>query len=358
MKPEHWLIFCFLCAVAVSFLCSLLEAVLLTVSQAYIESLIQTKHKSGQLLALLKHQINRPLAAILTLNTIANTVGAAGVGALAAVVFGSRWVAAASAILTLTILIFSEIIPKTLGAVHARKLAPMSAYVISFLMKLLLPLVWLLETLSRWLTPKGRQVRFSRDEMFAAAQLGLDEGTLLTRETQIIHNLLGLHKLRVKDILTPRSVVIAWQKDLTVGDAVRRHSPIRFSRIPIYGKDLDDITGAVLRFRVLEAFSQGRKTIRLHRLAQPLHLVPDTKTIADVLDEFIKRREHLFVVVDEYGGTAGIVTLEDAVESLLGVEIVDEVDAVEDMRELARRLSRRRQQLSNQNLNNKNTPGV
>ncbi len=348
----------FLLTVSVSFMCSMMEAVLLTVPLAYIESLKHTHHKSGQLLATLKRSINRPLAAILTLNTVANTLGATCVGAQAAKIFENQGVALTSAVMTLAILIFSEIIPKTLGAVHARKLAPMAAYGISIMMVLLLPFVWLLETISRQLTPKHRPLRFSREEMFAAAQLGLDEGSLLTRETQIIHNLLGLHNLRVKDILTPRSVMVAWQKDMTVGDAMRLHTPIRFSRIPLYGKDMDDITGVVLRFRVLEAYFQGHKTTRLHRIAQPLHLVPDTKSIADVLDEFIKRREHLFAVVDEYGGTVGIVTLEDAVETLLGVEIVDEVDSVEDMRELAHRLSRRRQQLSNPSLKDKNSSGA
>lgn len=326
----------FLLAVLLSFLCSILEAVLLSISHAHIELLISDGQRSGRILRNLKNRVDRPLAAILTVNTVANTVGAAGVGAQALVVFGSKWVALASGLLTFAILVFSEVIPKTLGAAHWKRLAPFSAYAITALIYICYPVVLLLRAVSRLVAGKsGGQARITRRELSALAGIGADEGTLMGKEKRVIQNLLRLKYIRAGDVMTPRSVMTALPKDLTVTQALEQAEKLKFSRIPIYEENMDRVTGLVLRFRIFEAQSAGKGQQTMEQLAQPIHAVPESKSIAGTLDEFIKRREHLFLVVDEYGGTEGIVTLEDAIETLLGVEIVDEFDSVADMRQYA-----------------------
>ncbi len=326
----------FLLAVLVSFLCSILEAVLLSVSHVHIELLIGDGQRSGRILKNLKERVDQSLAAILTLNTVANTVGAAGVGAQALVVFGSGWVALASGVLTFTILVFSEVIPKTLGTAHWKRLAPFAAYAISGLIYLCYPVVLFLRAVSRMVAGTGGgQSRVTRRELSVLAGIGADEGTLMGKEKRVIQNLLRLKYIRAGDVMTPRSVVTALPNDLTVGQVMEKMEKLKFSRIPIYEENVDQVTGLVLRLRILEARAAGKNRLTMAELAQPIHAVPESKSIAGTLDEFIKRREHLFLVVDEYGGTEGIVTLEDAIETLLGVEIVDEFDSVADMRQYA-----------------------
>jgi CBS domain containing-hemolysin-like protein len=239
------------------------------------------------------------------------------------------------------ILVLSEIIPKTLGAVHWRKLAPTAAYWIFGLTWLLKYPINFLEIVSRPLVPKGKRRLFTREEMMASVQMGIKEGVLWDQEGRVIQNMLYLNTLRVKDILTPRTVVLALPKSKTIAEVVDEQSPLRFSRIPVYGKDVDDVIGVVHRHHLMQLLSEGKGCRKLWSIAVPIHAVPDTKSIASTLEEFIKRKEHIFLVVDEYGGTAGIVTLEDAIETLLGVEIVDEFDRVQDMRKLALRLAER-----------------
>ena len=181
----------------------------------------------------------------------------------------------------------------------------------------------------------------------AVAELGKLEGSLLKQETRLIQNILRLHKIHTRDILTPRSVLLAFQQDITIQEALYKHSPIRFSRIPIYGKDLDDLTGVVHRYELVRINAEGKGKLKLSEIAKPIHAIPDSKTVASVLDEFLRRQEQIFLVVDEYGGTAGIITLEDAIETLLGVEIVDEFDTVEDMRKLAQQIGAHRRKRSN-----------
>ncbi len=332
----------FALALVVSFLCSLMESVILSVRPVYIETLETKRPRAAALLKKLKENIERPLSAILTLNTVANTVGAAGVGAEALRLFGSAYVAVTSGILTLSILVLSEIIPKTLGTAYWKKLAPLAAYVILFFIAILYPLVRILEAISGAVSHHKGKYHFSREEVLAAARLGHSQGTLRSQENMVIQNLLSLQNIRVKDILTPRSVLLALQQDMTVAEVVSTHNQIRFSRIPIYGKDMDDITAFVHRYKILQAFSENKTQLKLHEMAQPIHAIPETKNVADTLYEFTKRRDQIFLVVDEYGGTAGIITLEDAIETLLGVEIVDEFDTVEDMRKFALRQGQKR----------------
>ncbi len=313
-----------------------MESVLLSITHTHIAVLIKDEKKSGFRLKKLKDQVNRPLAAILTLNTIAHTVGAAGVGAQALKLFGSGWVAATSVILTLSILIFSEIIPKTLGAVHWKKLSGFSSIVIQGLIYLTYPIVILLEVISKGLTSRKLEKQITREEVVVMAELGENEGTIQEKETHLIANILKLNNITAEDVLTPRSVIFAFQKDQTVGEVMNENPDIRFSRIPIYTENLDDIIGIIHRYDLQNKFSEDEFDVSVESLMTPVETVLQSDSVTEVLDKFVKEREHIFIVKDEFGGTEGIITLEDAVETLLGVEIVDEYDSVADMRKLAR----------------------
>jgi CBS domain containing-hemolysin-like protein len=328
------LLFFFL-ALVVSFLCSLLEAVILSVSHSFVALYSREHPVSGRILKRLKDNINRPLAAILTLNTIANTVGAAGVGAVAFDLFGSRWVAIISGLLTLSILVFSEIIPKTIGALHWKRLAGVSAYLIRGLVFILYPFVLFLEAASGWLSKGKKTGTVTREEMIVLAEMGEDEGTIEEKESTIIENLMKLKDITVEEVLTPRSVIFALQKDETVRDVLERHEHISFSRIPVYNQDIDDIVGLVSRYNLMKSKAEDRFDVRMEELMDPIHAVSEKESVAKILDEFVKRRKHLFIVKDEFGQTLGLITLEDAIETLLGIEIVDESDTVVDMRKLA-----------------------
>lgn len=331
------LIFYFLLVTCVSFLCSLLESVILSVTPVYIAVKSKESGKTGLRLQTLKSQIDRPLAAILTINTIANTLGAAGVGAQIAALYGNYYVAIASGVLTLIILIFSEIIPKTLGTVYWKKLAPFSAFAIFTLIKLFYPFVILSEKISSLLGGDSLH-KVTREEMIMTAEIGADEGTLKRKESLIIRNLLMLDKIEISDIMTPRSVVFGLEKNITIGKVFKDHKIIRFSRIPVFNETMDNIEGFLLRYKIMEAYSQDLDDLTLDKFMKPVHIVPENASVSACLDQFIKRKEHMFIVIDEYGITNGIITLEDAVETLLGVEIVDEFDSVEDMRKYAREL--------------------
>lgn len=333
------LVFYLFTAIFISFLCSLLESTILSVGPAYIAMLQKEKHHRANLLADLKLNIDKSLAAILTLNTISHTIGAAGVGAEVQKLYGNEYIAATSGVLTFVILVFSEIIPKTLGAVHAKSLAPFCAVVIKYMIYLTYPFVVLSELLHDLLNSKGEEEgSITREEMIVTAEIGADEGAIQKNESLVIQNLLTLNKLEVRDIMTPRSVIFALDADDSVGEVFKEHKSIEFSRLPVYKDSPDSIIGVVLRYKLMEAYSQDLDDLKLEKLAKPIHSVPETITVAACMDQFIKRKEHIFMVVDEYGSPDGIVTLEDVVETLLGVEIVDEFDSVEDLRKHAREL--------------------
>lgn len=323
-------------ALGVSFLCSLLESVILSVPQSHIQLMIKEKKRGGKLLKSQKDQIDKPLAAILTLNTIAHTIGAAGVGAEVQKIYGNESVALGSGVLTFLILILSEIIPKTLGASQCKPLAPFSAYIIRILIVLTYPFVMFSKAISKLISPSQKgNYTMSREEMIVAAETGHEEGVLAEKEQRIIKNLLRLQVIRAQDVMTPRSVIFTFHKDTTVGDAIEKHKPIFFSRIPVYDENIDHVVGMVLRFKILEAYSNDHDDWTMDKFLMPIHSVSEDMKVGDVLDEFIRLREHLFIVTEPHGGTAGIITLEDVIETLLGVEIVDEFDSVEDMRKFA-----------------------
>ena len=337
LSPEALLVLYLLLALGVSFLCSLTESGLLSLPRSRVVALGKAGRRDGRMLERMKENIERPLAAILTLNTVAHTIGAAGVGAQAYVVFGSKWVAVTSAVLTVLILVFSEIIPKTLGVVYAGRLATFTAYTVTGMIYLSYPLVVVFQALSQMLGHRDEQA-LTREEFALIAEVGQTEGALHEDEYRVIRNLLRLRKVRVHDVMTPRTVVFMLSKDLTVQEAFDQHGPLRFARMPVCGDGPDDIVGIVRRHAMNETLRAGHGERTIEQVAEAIHAVPANASLDRVLDEFVNRRGQLFLVVDEHGGTAGIVTLEDAIETLLGREIVDETDGVADMRKLAGRL--------------------
>ena len=333
-------------ALGFSFFCSVLEAVLLSSSLSYVEMLGQQGSRAGRIMRHYKDNVEQAIAAILTLNTVAHTVGAAGAGAQAAALFGSQWIGVISAILTLLILVFSEIIPKTLGAAYWKQLVLFAAYSIQGLVWIFYPLVWAFQRLGRLIAPRGSEPTVTRSELLVLAQISTGEGALREQENRILTNLLRLGYVRVEDILTPRTVLFDLQQDLTVAEAAAAHRILPYSRIPIFDESPDDITAFVLRQDILVSVAKDEDQVTLKEISRPIHSVPESMTVANVLDEFMARQEQIFLVFDEYGGTSGIITLEDATESLLGVEITDESDLVADLQELARqRYSRQQRRL-------------
>lgn len=330
-------------ALGVSFLCSVLEAVLLSVTPAYVAA-AESDSRVGQLLAELKRNIDRPLAAILSLNTIAHTVGAAGAGAQAAIVFDSVPFGVISGALTLAILVMSEIVPKTLGAVYWKALAPLVARVLVPVIWSMWPLVKLSEGIT-WLLTRGYSATsVSREELAALAELGGAEGVLEEDESRIVGNVFRFRSLRTRAIMTPRTVMFTRPATATVADVMRDIDAVRFSRIPLGGVDRDRISSYVLKSDVLLAAARGEQETPLAALEREMLIVPESLPLPSLLGRLLDKREHIALVVDEFGGTSGVVTMEDVIETLLGLEIVDEADSVEDMQELARRnwLSRAR----------------
>jgi CBS domain containing-hemolysin-like protein len=323
-------------AIGVSFLCSVMEAVLLSITPSYMAALERDGNALGEQLKQYKEDIDRPLAAILSLNTVAHTVGAAGAGAQATVVFESVPVGVISAMLTLMILVFSEIIPKTLGAVYWRNLAPAVVTVLRPTIVVMWPFVKLSQGLSYLLANDEEQSSFSREEFTALAELGEEEGVFEEKESHILRNLFRFNSLRVKDVMTPRTVIFDLPETETIGEVVSKHDTFRFSRIPVYRENRDDVTGYVLKDELLLRAAQEELDVPLSKLAREMLVVQPKLPLPELLERLLDRLEHIALVVDEYGGVAGIVTMEDVVETLLGMEIVDEADSVEDMQALAR----------------------
>mgnify|MGYP000181983720 CR=1 FL=1 len=324
-------------AIGVSFLCSIMEAVLLSVTPSYVAALEREGELVGQRLHQMKENIDRPLSAILSLNTIAHTVGAAGAGAQAALVFESVPVGVISGVLTLLILIFSEIIPKTLGAVYWRTLTPAVVSTLIPTIILMWPLVKLSEGLTYLLSSDDDETSFSREEFTAMAELGEEEGVFEEKESRILRNLFRFNSLRVQDVMTPRTVVFDLPEGKTIGEVVEEHDEFRFSRIPVYDDDPDDVTGYVLKDEILLRAAQEEHEVSLEEMAREILVVRENLPLPDLLERLLDRLEHIALVVDEYGGVAGVVSMEDVVETLLGLEIVDEADSVEDMQALARK---------------------
>ena len=327
-----------LVAVLVSFLCSILEAVLLSSTPSYIESLSKTMNSNTvEMLRELKSNTNRSVSSILILNNFVLILGAAGVGAQSQILFGQEMEATIAIILAFCLLYFSEIIPKTIGAIYWKKLLIPSAYIINFLIKVLYPLVWISMFLTNAISKgKIKESTFSRDEIMAAVTMGEKEGSILSKESALIENLFKLKNIKTKDIMTPRSVVFALKSDITVEEAIEDDKMYIHSRIPIYTDTIDDVIGIVFNQNILEQSVEEKDQTILLDITVPVHKISENVPVSSLIDQFINRKTHLFIVQDNYGQTSGVVTLEDAIETLLGVEIVDEMDEVEDMQAFAR----------------------
>ncbi|MCP3850750.1 MAG: DUF21 domain-containing protein [Gammaproteobacteria bacterium] len=321
-------------ALFVSFLCSILEAVLLSITPTFIVSMDE-QSSLKKVLTALKADIDTSISSILILNTIAHTMGAAGVGAEAVRIFGIQWQSLIAVVLTLLILYFSEIIPKTIGATYWRQLAKPSAYIIKFLTQLLMPFLWVSSLITQHIK-KGVENKPTRDEIVAMAEIGEESGILEEKESLLIENLLRLKDIHVKDILTPRSVVFSLDSETDIDSTLLNDDLYIYSRIPIYEGTVDNIIGLAFAKSILKSASQKNPANEpLKDLIQPVYRIPESMPVYFLLDHFIKRKEHLFLVHDDYRQYSGIVTLEDAIETLLGREIIDEVDKIEDMQKYA-----------------------
>ena len=322
----------FCLALYLSFICSLLEAVLLSTPSSYASILKRENEKSGLILDGFKDNINRPLAAILTLNTFAHTIGAAGVGAQVFDLFGEPYVAIASGVLTFLILVFSEIIPKTLGSTYWRGLVSSAVRFIQFLIWVTYPFVLLAEFISNF---GSDSTSVTREEVIAMAEMGEDEGILEEQETDLIENTLRLKDIKVNDVMTPRNVIFALNKDMTVGQLLEELETLDFTRIPVFDTNLDNMIGMVNRYNIINRKAEDQFSTRMSEIIKDIPWVNENDSIDKVLELFIENRDHLCLVKDDFDTLTGLITLEDAVVTLLGKEIVDEHDSVVDMRNLA-----------------------
>ncbi|ABM00574.1 CNNM domain-containing protein [Shewanella amazonensis] len=334
------LIIIILVAVGVSFLCSVFEAVLLSVTPSYIASLDENNPAAASRLRAQKDNVEAPLVAILTLNTISHTVGAAVAGAQAAHVFGDHMLGVFSAVLTFIILFFSEIIPKTLGANYWRTLAPSVSLALLWMERATKPLIWMSQQVTK-LLGKGEEGQYIRQEMSAMARMGHESGELDAQESRILTQILSVKEMPVTSIMTPRTVMFSVPMSMTLEDFAGKHMAKPFSRLPVFGEDNDDIQGFVNRTDILLGVRDNPQNT-MASLKRNLLAVPETAKILPLLELMIKRNTQIAVVVDEYGSAQGLVTQEDIIESMLGLEIVDLNDPAIDMQRLARQLWKRR----------------
>ena len=332
------LIVYFCVAILVSFACSIFEAVLLSVSQPFIATMKVSHSVVGERWETLKTQIDGPLTSILTLNTIAHTVGSIGVGKEVAGLardsgYGGWIEGLTAALMTLAVLILSEIIPKTLGAKYWRALAPTVGISLEKLTWLMTPVIWFIRLFGG---SSHSEVEFSREELKVMADIGRKQGKLKEGESRILQNLLHMREIQVNDVMTPRVVVFSLPEESTVEQFMQQHEASPFSRIPLYVGTRDHVTGFVLRNDLLLAAAKDQRDAKLSEFSRPIQSVPETAKLTVVFDRMATNQHHIALVVDEYGGPAGLVTLEDIVETLLGLEIVDEADTMADMQEFAR----------------------
>lgn len=320
----------FLGALSLSFLCSVLEAVLLSTPMSYISMRENQGSKTATLMKQYKNNVDRPVGAILSLNTIAHTIGSAGVGAESIKIFGEQYFGLISAILTLLILVLSEIIPKTIGASYWRSLALPSTRIIRVLILITYPLVLLSELITKVFTPRGNQASMSREEVSAMVDVGTTEGIFRESESKLIKSCIALSGVKARQIMTPSIVVESACQDLTVKDFQAKQS-WSFSRIPVYAGDKDYITGYVLKDAVLKLLSEDQFHVKLSDLKRPILTFREEESVFQIWEKMLEKREHISVIIDEYGGLRGLVTMEDIIETMTGVEIVDEDDVADHL---------------------------
>ncbi|WP_405630526.1 hemolysin family protein [Pseudoalteromonas sp. Ld20] len=323
-------------AITISFLCSIMEAVLLSITPSYVVVLRKQTPKLAKQLEKLKKNVDQPLAAILTLNTVAHTAGAAGVGAQAAVVFSDTAVGIASAIMTLLVLVLSEIIPKTLGANYWRALTPIVTASLRYLVIVLKPFVWFADKLTNILGRNYDEAFYIRQEIEAMADIGTESGALHKEESEIIRSLLHFRHTKLDSLITPRTVLFKVHKDLTVDQYLAEHGAASFSRVLVYDKNTDDIIGFVHKNDIMLAYHRLDKEYKISKLVKPIYTVPETLYVPTLLHTLLAERTHICLVIDEYGDVQGIVTLEDMIEALMGLDIIDEHDQSVNMQMVAK----------------------
>ena len=334
-----------LVSIIFSFLCSVWEAVLLSITPTFVNTELNKGSNLGKALQRFKQDIDRPLSAILTLNTIAHTVGAIGVGAMATTMFADKppileilsYESLVAIIMTLAILFLSEIIPKTIGANNWKSLAPFTVSSLSILLKVLAPLIWI----SQWITKSFKKDKdkgvLTRTDFLALADVGKNSGALEEAESSIITNLLGMDTLKVQDIMTPRSVMQIVDEETSLQDYYDSHQPMRFSRIPVYQNTPDSLTGLVLKDDILQEMLHGKKDEPLKIIKREVKLINQEKSLKELFSFLTDENTHIAIVHDNYGSITGLVTMEDMMETILGMEIIDESDNVADMQALARK---------------------
>lgn len=330
------LILYFSLAIGISFLCSILESVLLSINMSYVSVLEKERPKVGRLLKQHKININTSIASILILNTVAHTLGAAAVGAQAESIFGSAAMFYISIVLTFAILFLSEIIPKTIGALYWKELASISAYVIQFFIWITYPVIMMTLFVTNRISRGKESINaLTKAELLESALMSEDDGILREKESDVIENILLLDDVKVRDILTPRSVVFALEETKSIKEVIEDENLFRFSRVPLYSGSIDNITGVVLTKKIFK-HALKNDMVEVKTIEKEIFKINENVPVSKALDLFIKKKEHMFLVVDSYDQTEGIITLEDCVETILGVEIMDESDNVEDMREFAK----------------------
>ena len=333
------LILLFFLVIGISFLCSILESIILSTNVTYISVLEKKSPTSGKLLKQLKTNIDKSIASILILNTIANTLGATAIGVQAQQVFqgSGNLVLVVSITLTFLILFVAEIIPKTIGAMYWKQLAPMAALIIRFFIVITYPLIIVTQFVTKKISKnRGESDTISREELIHSTLLSEEEGVIGDLESDIIENTLTLNDIKISDILTPRSVMYAVQKDTLIKDILEDKRTYKFSRVPVFGDSIDHIIGVVLTKKLFKQAIKN-KDVSMETIMSPVFTLNENIPVSKALNIFIKKKEHMFLVLDNYDQTEGIVTLEDCIETLLGLEIMDESDTTEDMRKLALR---------------------
>lgn len=329
-------------SIAFSFLCSILEAVLLSVTPSYVKGQVTAATSTGKLLEEYKQDIDRPLSAILTLNTLAHTVGAIMVGATAGDIYGENYIeiggrqilsyeGLVAALMTILILIVSEIIPKTIGANNWKALTPFSVKAIRIIVALLAPFVWVSQLITKSLKKDKDKAVLSRADFVAMTELGTSEGILRDTESAIINNVLSFERMSVRDIMTPRSVTFMLDEEMKVKDYIDLPEFKTFSRVPIYTGEKDNVTGMILKDDALDVIARDNENVKLSDLRRDLPTVSDEYKLPELLKRTSKDRQHMHLVTDDFGHVVGVVTMEDLFETLLGAEIVDESDVVVDL---------------------------
>lgn len=346
-------------ALFVSFLCSIMESVLLSTPQSFLIVKRDKGYHWAKSFIDLKINIDKPLSAILSMNTVAHTIGAAGVGAQAVKVFGEASFGVVSAVLTVMILVFTEIIPKTIGARYWRNLSKSTYFIIKAMIFITYPLVIMSALITKLISSNKNEQTTSREEIAALAKIGADEGLFSEKESKILQNILKLKNIKVTEILTPRVVVAVADEDMLLHEFLKEKDFLKFSRIPIYSGNDENITGYVFRQEVFEKLAEDKHQLKLKDIKREILVFPDSMVLFSLWEKLLEKKEHIALIVDQYGGLDGIVTMEDIIETLLGLEIVDEKDTITDMQKYARERWKTRQVKYNLidklNIDNKNS---